>query len=228
MRKRTAALLAILLLALPARAQDTDQQQMSDRRATAQEPPATPERMRANYAFARCVLGSFQWSTLVIGAVPFSRSEESSAATAVRASNSCNGRGRTPPATRAVLRGIMAELLLLRDFDVASGRRLHAPVRRFEMPAGRAFERLGADSQAALLLVQFGECVARADRAGLARLFATPAATPEERAALAALGPALNGCIPQGAAFSMNARQMRGYLAEGAYRTLAAMASGNS
>jgi hypothetical protein len=183
--------------------------------------------MRAKYAFARCLLGSFQWSTLVIGAVPFSRSEERSASSAVRASNSCNGRERRPPATRVVLRGIMAELLLLRDFDLATGRRVHAPVRRFEMPAGRAFERLGADSQAALLLIQFGECVARADRAGLARLFATAAATSEERAALAALGPALNGCIPQGANFSMNARRMRGYLAEGAYRSLAAASGGS-
>jgi len=227
MKKLMVAALGAALLAGSAAAQDTDQQQMSSRRATAQEPPATPERLRANYAFARCVLG-FQWSTLVIGAVPFSESERRSAFWAVRGSNSCDGRERTPPATRIVLRGIMAEILLLRDFDVASGRVLHAPVRRFEMPSGRAFQRLAADSQAALVLVQFGECVARADRAGLARLFATAAATPEERAALAALGPALNGGIPQGARFSMNARQMRGYLAEGAYRAFAAAASGGS
>jgi hypothetical protein len=222
MNARMIAFIAAGLLAAPAWGQDTDQLQMSNQRARGQEAPATSESLRANYAYANCVLRSTRLSTDILDTVPGSVREQRSAFWGVMGSNSCNGSGRIPPATRPAMRGMVAELLLARDFDLAAGTSRSGPARRFDMPAGQAFSRLAPDAQASLLLIQFGECVARADRAGLARLFATAAGTPEERSAFIAIRPALGGCIPQGASFAIQPRSMRGYLAEGAYRVLAA------
>ncbi|HEY0115520.1 MAG TPA: hypothetical protein VGB54_07345, partial [Allosphingosinicella sp.] len=101
-----------------------------------------------------------------------------------------------------------------------TGARRGSPAPRFAMPTVADAQRLSAESQAALVLVAIGECTARGNRAGLARLFGTAAGTPEERAAFVALAPAISACVPQGSSMALQPRSMRGYLAEGAYRVL--------
>ncbi|HEX8654191.1 MAG TPA: hypothetical protein VF693_03080 [Allosphingosinicella sp.] len=223
MKRLTIMLAGAALAVSPALAQ-----RIQTRGPTGPEPAPTAESVRANFAYASCLLRSNRTTPRILSLVPNTPEEQRSAFGVVMlTTSSCEGSGRRSPTSRIALRGMIAELLLERDFDVATGRRLDSPVRRFDMPTVAAAQRLPADAQAALTMLVIAECAVRANRAGAAQLFTTDPVTPQERAAFTALVPAIGGCIPQGANLSIQPRQMRGYLAEGAYRVLAAAPAGS-
>lgn len=223
MKRLMIGLSAAALAASPVAAQ-----RVQERGAAGAERPPTAELVRANFAYATCLLRSNRTAPRILALIPNTPDEQRSAFGAVMlTSSACGGSDRVAPTSRIALRGMIAELLLERDFDVASGRRLDSTARRFDMPTVAAAQRLPADAQASLTMLVIAECAVRADRAGAARLFATNPVSPEERAAFTALVPAISGCIPQGANLSIQPRQMRGYLAEGAYRVLAAAPTGS-
>jgi hypothetical protein len=212
-RFKLIALLSATLAAIPAVAQA---------QTPARPPAPTAAELARNYAFVGCAMRGGSWASQLLHVTPNSPDEQRFAAAGGRRSANCVTQTQAPPQSTGALRGIIAELLLRRDFNLATGARRSAPVARFAMPTVAAAQGLGTAEQASLVLVSIGECVARADRAGLGRLFATPAGTPEERAAFVALVPSIGACVPQGSSLPIQPRSMRGYLAEGAYRVLSA------
>ena len=85
---------------------------------------------------------------------------------------------------------------------------------------------MSAATRAEIVFIQIGQCAARLDAAGVTALLATPVGTPEERAAFRNIVPAIAGCVPQGISFQLPPLLMRAYLAEGAYRNVAAEQEG--
>ena len=69
-------------------------------------------------------------------------------------------------------------------------------------------------------LILFGQCVGTKDMSSVKALLATRPNTSDETAAFAKLGPALGGCAEKGVSLKLNRFQLRGYLAEGAYRAM--------
>ena len=84
-------------------------------------------------------------------------------------------------------------------------------------------EELSPHVRQALALEQFGECVARADAAGVRNLLAQHPGSAGETAAINALRPSLAGCIPQDNTITFSASILRGALAEGIYRLSVAL-----
>lgn len=70
---------------------------------------------------------------------------------------------------------------------------------------------------------QIGECVVRANPAGVRSVYDTKSGSAEELAALKALAPVLPGCVPANKKFSFDRASLRGSLALAYYRL--AMAS---
>jgi hypothetical protein len=87
---------------------------------------------------------------------------------------------------------------------------------------------MSADTRSSLVFIAIGECAARANLPAVTALLATEVGTPEERAAFAAVVPALGGCVTEGVNFQMPPLQVRAYLAEGAYRNAIAARSGQN
>nr|WP_166176369.1 hypothetical protein [Altererythrobacter segetis] len=115
-------------------------------------------------------------------------------------------------------RGVLAELLLESDFDLSTWSARGKPAKIFPAPTNDQLVRLSADSRSAVVMTEIGTCTTQASPAAVAALFATEAGTPAESTAIAAITPALAGCIPPGVEMKISKFQLRGYLAEGAYR----------
>ena len=77
---------------------------------------------------------------------------------------------------------------------------------------------LSGEARMSLSLEQFGECVARADAAGVQTLLRQRAGSSGERGAIAALSPRFAGCIPRDQTISFSPSVLKGSLAEGIYR----------
>jgi hypothetical protein len=74
------------------------------------------------------------------------------------------------------------------------------------------------EARTALALEHFGECVARADAAGVRNFLRQAPGTVAETEAIAALRPRLAACIPQANTIRFSAPVLKGALAEGIYR----------
>lgn len=70
----------------------------------------------------------------------------------------------------------------------------------------------------ALALERFGECVARADAAGVQTLLRQIPGSTGERAAIQALAPRFAACIPRNETIRFSPSVLKGALAEGIYR----------
>jgi len=79
-------------------------------------------------------------------------------------------------------------------------------------------ETLSPRVRQALALEQFGECVARADAAGVRALLGQIPGGAGERAAINDLRPSLGNCIPRDETIAFSPSILRGALAEGIYR----------
>lgn len=76
-----------------------------------------------------------------------------------------------------------------------------------------------------LSIEQFGECVSRSHAAEVRELLASYPGSQSEAAAIAALRPAMSGCVQKGQDFSFSRTVLRGGLAEGLYWLSMAAAS---
>lgn len=222
---RLAVLVAAALAASTASAQDTDALMMMGRSSTAPEIPEDSEALRATYALADCLAGQNPNALQVLASIPYSENEFRNAFWGSFEGTTCRRTHESAPVSVRLLRGVIAERLLHSGNNSAATGRA-ARQQPFAMPGGPDLAGLDGRTRSAITLIQFGECVARADSAGLDLFLATNPTTPEERTAFAALQPALAGCIPQGASIRMSARQMRGYMAEGAYRNFVMASQG--
>jgi hypothetical protein len=115
-------------------------------------------------------------------------------------------------------RGPVAEVLFVADFAVAQATRARRNIRVFARPTDAELQQLSPFSRAATLMVEVGECVARADRESARALILSDVGDDQEKQAFSALTPSLSGCIPPGFELKISKFQLRGYIAEGAYR----------
>lgn len=77
---------------------------------------------------------------------------------------------------------------------------------------------LSPEVRSALALEQFGECVSRADAAGVQTLLRQGPGSAGERAAIQSLVPRFAGCIPRNETIRFSPSVLKGALAEGIYR----------
>jgi hypothetical protein len=80
--------------------------------------------------------------------------------------------------------------------------------------------------RSALALEQFGECVSRADAAGVQTFLRQIAGSAGERAAIQALTPRFAACIPRNETIRFSPSVLKGALAEGIYRLSVAARDG--
>lgn len=120
------------------------------------------------------------------------------------------------------IRGPIAEAFLKRDFDMATGARRRAVLAEtFPLVDAATLQQQPPLFAVVLKMLAFGQCVEKGDPTGTRAVFRTKVESAEERAALAALQPALGKCLEAGRSFKMTRFELRGYLAEGTYRNLA-------
>jgi hypothetical protein len=167
------------------------------------------------------------YSRTVMKALPATPASDKALFWTVLSSNSCSDKRNYDFNPRA-LRGPVAEYFLKRDFDLSTWTSKRKPLPTFATPVVADFDRLQPDTRAGVTMIVIGTCVFQADRTNSAALFRTTVDTPADSAAFAALGPALSKCIASGSQLKMSKFQLRGALAEAAYRTSAASANGRN
>jgi len=79
-------------------------------------------------------------------------------------------------------------------------------------------DEISPEVRSALALEQFGECVSRADAAGVQTLLRQIPGSAGERAAIQALAPRFAACIPNGETIRFSPSVLKGAVAEGIYR----------
>jgi hypothetical protein len=122
----------------------------------------------------------------------------------------------------SLLRGIVAEAMFERDFGA-----LDAPARRravsvFTVPSGPQFTSLPAGAQRSVGMIDYATCVVQAAPQQTVTVLHTVPGSASERSAFSALGPTLGPCLPEGMTAEFTPAQLRGALAEAAYRAAAA------
>jgi hypothetical protein len=226
----TRYLLAILILcgliwgpAFPAAAQDTQAMEMmdADNRGKS-EFPSQPDTLRRVATYGRCVAEFVPGKLLSM--LPSSPQDLKLVSGIARFSSCSLGNLQFP---RIVLRGMVAEYRFEHDFDAGGVPKAgHTMQKIYESPNAEKLANLTPDIRSSVVMVDVGTCVAKANPAGVASLLSTDAATSEEKAAYAALVPAIGGCLPGGVELRMHRMLMRGYIAEGAYRAAIAANGG--
>jgi len=135
--------------------------------------------------------------------------------------NTCGQRGTPVPAQAFYNRGAVAERLLYRDFEAigASPRGRAAPV---FAPVSDYYVRYAEEyARAALSMLDMASCVVRADPQRSYGFFRTPRGSAAERGEIAALMPAISGCVARGENIDLSPPIFRAFLAEAAYRAAA-------
>lgn len=136
-------------------------------------------------------------------------------------SNCLNGRGKDDMAPvlkfpRPVFRAVMFDALYRQSFGTA------APVTDFSnVPALVYAVAEDVNEETArpyLVSMALGDCVARRDPAGARALLVTEVESADETAALQALVPAFQACVPEGAELKLTRWKARGTLAEPLFR----------
>ena len=118
------------------------------------------------------------------------------------------------------LRGPIAEYWFKKHFSgEAEARRLIAV---YPEPSNEELDRLSPDEKSGVIMIDVAQCVAKGNPSGTTALFDTEVSSAAETEAFAALAPVLSGCVPPGVQLQFGKFQLRGFLAEGAYRVAAA------
>lgn len=118
------------------------------------------------------------------------------------------------------LRGPIAEYWFKKHFSDAAG--TPRPIAVYPEPSNEALDRLGPEEKSGVIMIDVAQCVARGNPSGTAALFYTEVGSAAETEAFAVLAPVLSGCVPPGVQLQFGKFQLRGFLAEGAYRVAVA------
>lgn len=178
------------------------------------------EAQRVMNDYARCVL--IRRSSLAMRFLQTPpRSREAARAGSRAATNVCLGRGELS-FHAPLFRGSLFEALYDREFGRRGAEDLGAVP-----PIDYAADHPDRESDIArqqTSLRQFADCAVRADPAAAHSLIASEVTSEAESRAFAALGPELNGCLPQGIELRFSRPVLRGLIAETLYRLSAAKA----
>lgn len=188
------------------------------------ETARTVQRM---HEYGRCVVdNSPSDSRRVLARAPGSR-EERSLLHAISILKCLNGHGGLEQIDFQPewLRGLVAEEVLRRD---RAGERVRGSDRMAPFTGLTAADIAALDEKGRRTLrgLDFAQCVEAAAPKAVEQLLATEPTSAEEGRAFGALVPYLGPCLPSGAEASIVRPQLRGFLAEAAYR--AAFAPGHA
>ena len=173
--------------------------------STAVAAPAEP-----GSQFARCAVQHYEGAEL-LATQPGSAEEAEVLAEYAR--RSC----AAPSADAQLLRGAVAEQLFKSDFGSIGARPQRDYIEVFTVDV-EAFDELDAASRRRLDMLAFGTCVAAASPAKAVVLLQSSAGSAEEARTVAELQPSFSPCLDEGAQLNLGKAELRGVLAEGAYR----------
>lgn len=187
--------------------------------------PSAPAEIKRAYKYADCLI-NYRVAVRLMRTRPASR--ESSDTIWFFTYNSPSCQKDAPQRQYAVnaLRGPMAEHLLRMYRENPEDVRRTKPIMFFPSPSIEQLGRLSDDVRASILMVEYGSCLAKADPAGVTRLLATEAASVDEGNAFTALNPTMAACLPPGQQLKLTKFQLRGFVAEGAFRNAVGIGTG--
>lgn len=160
--------------------------------------------------FAQCAVGQYEGAEL-LATQPGSPEEAEVLAEFGR--RSC----AVPAMPSKELRGAVAEQLFKADFSAIGSRPRRDLIEVFTVEA-EDVEAMDAESRRRLEMLGFGTCVAAADPTKSVSLLRAPAGSPEEARIVAELQPHFSPCLVEGETLNVAKAELRGALAEGAYR----------
>lgn len=190
---------------------------------------AQDESIRAMRSYGRCVVElSPSSSRRVLGQPPGSRQER--ALLRAVANDLClDGQGAVERLDfePQMLRGAIAEAILRLDaLPRKPGQRVdHVPP--FAALTSADIAALDEKSRAALWGLEFAQCIDLAAPETVTALFKTDPASPQEGQVFQQLRAYMGPCVPQGQQMTISKPQLRGFLAEAAYRAASAAPSGS-
>ena len=193
---------ALSLFPSPARADDSSDE------ATA---------IQTMHDFGSCVVAKSRFRAERLLKMMPGTSEEQKLASEV-SSPSCLGDDVELRFKAKFLRGAVAEAMLKSDFGTIGSptKRKTAPI--FAALTREQFSALGQGGKTSMYILDFATCIVGRDPASVDALFATKPASPDENAAFNAMSGSFAPCAPAGTAFRIVKSQLRGFLAEAAYR----------
>ncbi len=216
MRMALASLLSVLVLPQSSAAQDTDAMQMLQTDLV----PTMAADVKAVHEFSACAAQSSDvQSRLILRSLPSSKASDT--ALFWTTGNSCEGAQQAARFSPRSRRGAVAEYFLKRDYNLADWKQKRRPLKVYGMPTADRIASLAPNVRANVGMVEMGSCVARADPTGVSALIGSEPASPAQTKALAALSSTMAGCMPPKLELKMSSFLLRGYVAEGMYRTLA-------
>jgi hypothetical protein len=187
--------------------------------------PSDPAEIKRAYKYADCLI-DYRVAVRLMRTRPASR--ESSDTIWYFTYNGPSCRKDAPERQYAMntLRGPIAEHLLRMYQANPEDVRRTKPIMFFPSPSIEQLGRLPDDVRASILMVEYGSCVAKADPPGVAHLLATEAASVNEGNAFTALNPTMAACLPPGQQLKLTKFQLRGFVAEGAFRNAVGIEAG--
>lgn len=175
----------------------------------------TAKLMKGMHSFSVCVAKDRANSNRLLGTMPGSAEEANVLVQFM--SEGCPEFGDLT-IEPALLRGTMAEALFERDFSSIGGKPKNPVAALFAIPAMEAFTQLAPIAKLKVALLGFADCVVAAVPKETVKMLRTDPGGADERAAFTAIAPALGPCLNDGVKIEFNRTQLRGALAEAAYR----------
>jgi hypothetical protein len=178
--------------------------------------PAAAESIKVFHQFGECVVQHNRYlAERILRTVPNSVEEHDFVQES--ATDSCLQEGQLG-FHAPLLRGVVAEALFKSDFKAVDAPPLRKPAPVFAALTDEEAQKIGPEAQARLGLLQVATCVVRADPGDVTSLFQTAPRSPAEDATIAKISPHLSACLNAGISFTIVPVQLRGALAEAAYR----------
>lgn len=181
--------------------------------------PTTPAELKEMSDFGACLVSNRSKTGQLLSAVPGSDEERVVMNTLMR--TACP-RIEEITVDTDVLRDVVAEAAFERDFGSVGAPAKRTPVSLFTAPAADQLPAMPYSVRYSVALIDYATCVVQAGPHQASALFATAPGSAQEASAFAAISPLLGPCLPQGSQATFSRPQLRGALAEAAYRIAAA------
>ncbi|MBS0475135.1 MAG: hypothetical protein JSR28_08280 [Proteobacteria bacterium] len=223
MRKTFAVIAAIALASTGARAQDIDALKMSlnDSRLVPRDAAAIGFVSR----LGKCL--AVRAKANILAFEPRSAKSNSGLIELTLSDVGCGSFRDNTRYSSIYLRGPIAEAYLGRLG--AQKKMTKSELRIYAEPSAEQLKNMPSDVRTDVVLVSMGACVDKADHSGTLRIFDTEVGSHDETEAFRTITPALSGCVPPGVQLSFSKFELRGYLAEGAFRNaVQSMSAGRS
>ncbi|MDF7773885.1 hypothetical protein P1X14_01390 [Sphingomonas sp. AOB5] len=178
-------------------------------------PVATESAVESTQAFVACAANDLTLVQGLFGAMPGTSGE--SDAIAALLSKGCRTMGdfAVDPAT---VRGSMAEALFERDYGTLDGAARPGKVSMFTMPMPGSYQSLYPRTRYAIGMLAYGDCIVQAAPKESVAMMLTAPGSSNERTAFSALAPVMGECLNDGDKITFTRTQLRGVIAEAAYR----------